>query len=159
VKKNVSIERLPCIMTRDEKLEAAERLASTLRQIDTVEVAHEEVVKSYKDSLKRYETERNNLCEELRTGEKFKDIKVEAKVNEKLIKMEYFRTDTMEMIRTRDLTDEERQLVMPVVDKLKEVKDGKTAAAGDDTQAEDVPPDGEPGLLPEEPTPPEQPEA
>jgi transcriptional regulator len=129
MKKNFSVERLPCIMTKDEKLEDAERLASTLRQIRTIETAQEEVVKNYKNSLKRYEDEMNNLSEELRTGEKFKDIKVEAKVNEKLIKMEFFRTDTMEMIRTRDLTDEERQLVMPVVDKMKKGKEEKTAPA------------------------------
>lgn len=140
MKKNFSVERLPCIMTKDEKLEDAERLASTRRQIKTIETAHEEVVKSFKDRMKQYESEFDSLCEELRTGEKFKDIKVEAKVNEKLIKMEFFRTDTMEMIRTRDLTDEEHQLVMPVVDKMKKGKEEKAAPADIAASPEKTPP-------------------
>jgi hypothetical protein len=140
MKKNFSVERLPCVMTKDERLEDAERLASTRRQIHTIQSAHEEVVSSFKARMKQYESEFDSLCEELRTGEKFKDIKVEAKVNEKLVKMEFFRTDTLEMIRTRDLTDEERQLVMPVVDKMKKAKEDKVAPADVAAPPEETPP-------------------
>jgi len=113
-----STERLACEMTQAEKLERAERLASTLRHIDGIETEHKIVCEQYKEAVKTAQAEIDNLSQELRTGETFKDVQVTHEANFDENVMIYARTDTGETIRSRPLNEDEMQQKLPGTEEI-----------------------------------------
>jgi hypothetical protein len=136
MKENKAIERLPCPMTKDEKVECCERMASTIQHIGVLETQFAVVRDKYKGDMEKAQSDFNSLGRDIRNGEIYRDIKVMTEPDWEKGVMNSARTDTGEIIRSRPITKEERQLKFPGTEE--KPIDGKSAAAGEKPEEPEV---------------------
>lgn len=100
---------LPVKLTEEERLQRADALANALQQIQDRKVEKKRVVREADRAIGEAEQEAVDLRDAVATGREYQEVIVHRVYDyEKSIVMEV-RTDTGETIKSRGMTDEERQ--------------------------------------------------
>jgi hypothetical protein len=100
---------LPCTLTTEERLQAAERMALLIGQRDNVAADLREFSAQQRDRLKHIDGEIAQVAARLRSGSEDRIIAVVLVANTLAGTADTLRTDTGEMIASRPLTDQDRQ--------------------------------------------------
>lgn len=107
------VEKLPCDLTRDEKLLKAEEMAEHLKVRAEVEVEAKSSADDYKTQLKRLDRLVGDRAEEVRTGVEYRQIECVERGSYRMNKVDVIRCDTGEVVRSRPMTVSERQDSLP----------------------------------------------
>lgn len=101
-------QKLPCALSVDERASKSDELAREIRRRTELEMQKATETRRLGDLIKRAAQRILDLGEEVRTGVEVRDVPV---THEKRAgRLEVVRTDTGEVVSTRPLTAEERQM-------------------------------------------------
>ena len=100
---------LPVKLTDEEKMQCADALANALQSITDAKNKKKRIVKDLDSEIAQAEQEATDLRDAVATGREYREVIVHRVYDyEKAIVTEH-RTDTGEVLRSRAMTDEERQ--------------------------------------------------
>lgn len=99
---------LPCKLTDEEFRDRASQLAATLEDLNAEESRQEMLKREMKSAVAQLEARRDQLALTVSRCSELRQVEVEDRAVGELV--ERTRLDTMEVIHTRALTDDERQL-------------------------------------------------
>lgn len=100
-------ELLSCRLTETEKIERAKATADLLKQYEDKEALQKEHAKRVSDELKTLRAQMVEAGRASREGHEERWVPVDDKPNVERMKMESYRRDTGELLRTRKMTDDE----------------------------------------------------
>lgn len=101
-------QKLPCALSVDERASKSEELAREIRRRAELELQKATEVRRLADLIKRAGQRILDLGEEVRTGVEVRDVPVAQE--KRAGRLEVVRTDTGEVVSSRPLTAEERQM-------------------------------------------------
>ncbi len=101
---------LPCELTSEELMDRSKDLAEAVKAVANAENQKKLAVSSHTSEIKRAEAKRDVLSNVVSTGQEYKEVLVERVWDYKNKKIIETRTDTGEVILTRDMSDDEMQL-------------------------------------------------
>ena len=105
---------LPVRLTEQELLQKSAELASTVQDYATEESRQVDIKAQLKAKLTELDARRTQLASVVARREEYRDVRCEIVANTKTLLAQIVRTDTGEVIQTRPLTMEERQMVLPL---------------------------------------------
>jgi hypothetical protein len=132
-------EELSCELNELEWTAKARELADAHREVAQQEQRKKDVVKELGHDVSMAKTRESKLADIVATRREQRDVTVEVKYDYELGTVTKTRTDTDEVITTREMTDNERQAQLDLVD-ANDVIEGRHQADGspfDDDIAED----------------------
>lgn len=100
---------LPVKLTEIEILASGQALASTIREIDNLELDKSEAAKEAGLKIKRAREHATLLARVLASGTEMRDVEIRVVRNSEARTMETYRIDTDELVHSRGLTIEELQ--------------------------------------------------
>lgn len=109
-------DRLTVALTEDEKTENRVKIAELLDEIDAEEILRKAAADEFKRKIDSKEGTVRSLRGEIKWGVS-RDIEVKIVYDYKTKKATYYRMDTGEEYRTRDLSSIELQFELPMDDK------------------------------------------
>jgi hypothetical protein len=104
-----SKERLVCKFTPDEKIQKGSELSELMSECSGLRDDLKSIKKGLEAQIAEKEARMNRLCEEIRTGQEFRLVPCKWVYGWEEGKKYCLRGDTMETVKTQDITDEERQ--------------------------------------------------
>ena len=119
-------QHLPCKLTEDELKAKSRELATTVQEINSEEDRQKNIKDQLKAKMSELESRQSRLAGEVAREEVYRDVEVEVRYDDKSDKVTEVRTDTGEVLITRKIWDDERQLVLPT-------KPEKKDKGGDET--------------------------
>ena len=99
---------LPCKLTKLELESASKDLVEEIHNRDVVEEERKVTATEFKDKLKAHDLEVSRLAKLIRAEEEVRPVDVDVRRNNEKGIMEFIRTDTGEVVDTREMTDEEQ---------------------------------------------------
>lgn len=107
---------LRCKITQAEIQQSGEQLAETVEALEALQDAKSNASKAYDEEIKAKRRTRDALALDVRTGtaERCVECYEQPRWSELLVNV--VRDDTGEVVRTRSMTDDERQLVLDVAE-------------------------------------------
>ena len=103
---------LPCRLSNDEVRERGEKVAELHRQRDALEIKRKETVDLIKAQVNEIDGQIVALCTEIIGKAEWRSVEVKREKDFKRNVEELIRVDTGEVVQTRALTPEERQVEM-----------------------------------------------
>lgn len=100
---------LPVKLTEEERLQRADALANALQQIQDRKVEKKRITKEADKAIGEAEQEAVDLRDAVATGREYQDVIVHKVYDYEKATVTEVRTDTGETIKSRGMTDEERQ--------------------------------------------------
>lgn len=100
---------LPVKLTEEERLQRADALANALQQISDRKVEKRRVVREADKLIAEAEQEAVDLRDAVATGREYQEVIVHKVYDYEKATVTEVRTDTGETIKSRGMTDEERQ--------------------------------------------------
>jgi len=100
---------LPVKLTEEERLQRADGLANALQQVSDRKVEKRRVTKEADKQIAEAEQEAVELRDAVATGREYQEVIVHRVLDYDKATVTEHRTDTGETIRSRAMTDEERQ--------------------------------------------------
>lgn len=100
---------LPVKLTEEERLQRADALANALQQISDRKVEKRRVVREADKAIAEAEQEAVDLRDAVATGREYQEVIVHKVYDYEKATVTEVRTDTGETIKSRGMTDEERQ--------------------------------------------------
>lgn len=100
---------LPVKLTEEERLQRADALANALQQIQDRKVEKKRVTKEADKAIAEAEQEAVDLRDAVATGREYQEVIVHKVLDYEQATVTEVRTDTGEVIKSRGMTDEERQ--------------------------------------------------
>jgi len=100
---------LPVKLTEEERLQRADALANALQQISDRKVEKRRVVREADKMIAEVEQEAVDLRDAVATGREYQEVIVHKVYDYEKATVTEVRTDTGETIKSRGMTDEERQ--------------------------------------------------
>jgi len=100
---------LPVKLTEEERLQRADALANALQQIQDRKVEKKRVTKEADKAIAEAEQEAVDLRDAVATGREYQEVIVHKVYDYEKATVTEVRTDTGETIKSRGMTDEERQ--------------------------------------------------
>lgn len=100
---------LPVKLTEEERLQRADGLANALQQVQDRKVEKRRVTKEADKQIAEAEQEAVELRDAVATGREYQEVIVHRVLDYDKATVTEHRTDTGETIRSRAMTDEERQ--------------------------------------------------
>lgn len=135
-------EALICQLTADEVAERADRAARLQYDHDELAAEMASEANGYKAKLVRIEVEQRRLLDEVRTRQGYRPVECERQADFAAGVLRTVRLDTGEIVRTRQLTAEERQKQLFVDDDYPDPWD--VQRLGDEDDEDDEPQDDAP---------------
>lgn len=105
---------LSCKLTDEEFRDRASNLAATLEDIKAEDSRHEMLKREMKSALSALEARRDVLALTVSRRSEMREVEVEDQANDKTGMVDRIRMDTGEIVLTRVMNDQERQIPMPV---------------------------------------------
>lgn len=103
------VEKLPCELTRDEKLMKADQMAECLKMRAEVELEAQTVAGTFKRRLKELDRDIGDRAEEVRSGVEYRPVECAMRDRFRDNQVDTVRLDTGEIVRSRPMTITERQ--------------------------------------------------
>jgi sulfate adenylyltransferase subunit 1 (EFTu-like GTPase family) len=110
------VEKLPCELTRDEKLMKADQMAEHLKTRAEVELEASSVAGTFKRQLKELDRAIGDRAEEIRSGVEYRPVECAMRDRFRDNQVDTVRLDTGEIVRSRPMTIQERQGSLSLVD-------------------------------------------
>ena len=108
-------ERLRCQLTDEEKIEAGRELAETTNELEEIQDDKSQVVSEFKARTTAAEAKIALLGNKLRSGYEIRDVKCDIRFDwPKEGQKQTIRLDTNEVVYTHDMTEEEKQMQLPL---------------------------------------------
>ncbi len=107
------VEKLGCELTREEQLAKGSEMALLLKQLDEREAEAKSVADNFKRDLKKLERTIGDRAEEVRTGVEHRLVECTERGRFREGLVDVIRTDTGEIVRTRPMTESEKQQPLP----------------------------------------------
>lgn len=108
------VEKLPCDLTRDEKLKKAEEMAEQLKARAELELTAKASADEFKQKLKQLDRTIGDRAEEVRTGLEYRQVECTERGRYRDNIVDVIRIDTGEVVRSRPMTVNERQDSLPL---------------------------------------------
>lgn len=147
----VKIERfqrnLRVLLTIDERLDRADRVAAIENDIANKEADRDAAKKHANAQIEELQAEKQRLNGEVRDRAKYADVLCERRFNYRLGKVQEVRTDTQEVLDERPLTDRERQLENGLKDPKPTENANTASASGTGGSADDTDEDPDTSVL------------
>jgi hypothetical protein len=103
------VEKLPCELTRDEKLQKADQMAEHLKTRAEVELEASSVAGTFKRRIKELDRAIGDRAEEIRSGVEYRPVECAMRDRFRDNQVDTVRLDTGEIVRSRPMTIQERQ--------------------------------------------------
>lgn len=100
---------LPVKLTDEERMQRADALANALSSINDAKVKKKRIVKDLDKEIGEVEQESVELRDAVATGREYREVIVHRVYDWEKATVTEHRTDTGEVLRSRGMTDEERQ--------------------------------------------------
>lgn len=132
-------EELSCELNEMEWQNAARDLADAHKEVATQEQRKKDITKELTHDVDIAKAKRNKLADAVSTRRELRDVTVEVKYDYELGTVTRTRTDTDEVISTREMTDQERQAELDFHDANDVIEDARAEerAADDAAEADD----------------------
>jgi len=108
-------ETLSCTLTPAESAARAFELAVLVRKIEDEETAAKAAAAAARDSMKELDADLRRLARVVREGKEDRQVEVRVTRNPTDATVETVRVDTGEIVRSRAMTPEERQIPLHLV--------------------------------------------
>lgn len=107
------VEKLGCELTREEQLQKGTEMALLLQRLEETESEAKSVADGYKRDIKKLERTIGDRAEEVRTGIEHRLVECTERGRFREGLVDVIRTDTGEVVRTRPMTEAEKQQPLP----------------------------------------------
>jgi hypothetical protein len=101
---------LPCALTRSEVEERADKLARLVKDRDAIDAERKQVARDYKTRMDDLSKEIGQLSEQVRSKREWRDVECTKERNEERGTVDFVRVDTGEVVESRALHPDERQV-------------------------------------------------
>lgn len=108
--------RVKHILSREEKEEKSAKLIEDMRQFDTLNGELADIKADYKKQIAGIDSEISDARKALEFGHEQREVECEVTFFPKIGKKEFRRLDTLDLVATEDMTDYDRQMVIPEVE-------------------------------------------
>ncbi len=125
---STSIEVLPCNLTEKELLEKGSELAKIIRQMEEEKAAAAASAASSRETLKELEGELRRVARIVREAREDRDVEVITRRDLSSLTVISYRADTMETLRERPMTLEERQIPLAFVPREADEEDAEAGS-------------------------------
>lgn len=105
--------RLACKLSHDERIERVQQLADRLIEQGHVEAEKKQAIEDFKAKLKAIDSRVGELIEAVKTGIEYRPVQVEERADSGRRVVETVRLDTGDVVSTRTMDDEDRQVSLP----------------------------------------------
>ena len=109
----ITIRSLTCKLTADERSERAMRSAQLTQSRDQEDEARKASASAYKAAIDRLDIDRREAARAARDGHESRSVECSWSRDDARALMLLFRHDTEELIESRAMTTEERQMSLP----------------------------------------------
>lgn len=109
----MSTRQLKCRLTESEVAAAASELATRLDDVDSIKLAAKEAADNFKAEVSKVKKRSSDLRNMVRDHVETRMVECEDRMDYKAGIVHVIRLDTQEQIKTRTLTDDERQAFLP----------------------------------------------
>lgn len=103
---------LAVVLTEEELRAKGLQLANKVTELDTTKQDLQDYQAGMKKVIKSIEDSISSLTMVVKSGKEYRDVECVDRHNAKLMTVETYRTDTWEMVETRQMSHSERQLQM-----------------------------------------------
>jgi hypothetical protein len=107
------VEKLPCELTREETLAKGAEMALMIKQHGEVELEAKETADTFKKQFKRLDRTISERAEEVRTGVEHRLVPCTERGRYRENMVDVVRLDTGEIVRSRPMTESEKQQALP----------------------------------------------
>lgn len=108
--------RVKHILSREEKEEKSAKLIEDMRQFDTLNGELADIKADYKKQIAGIDSEISDARKALEFGHEQREVECEVTFFPKIGKKEFRRLDTLDLVATEDMTDYDRQMIIPEVE-------------------------------------------
>lgn len=136
---------LPVKLKEDEVAAKSQELAASIRILEDMEITLKSVSKKLKDDITAKNKEVLNLARIVTDKIEYRDVECYEYRNLTTFTVEIIRFDTSEIVATRPMTQNERQLVMFPEKKLRRVNESESA---DNVAVAPPDPPADPSMIP-----------
>lgn len=130
-------EELSCELNELEWQNAARDLADAHKEVAVQEQRKKDITKELTHDVDLAKAKRNKLADAVSTRRELRDVTVEVKYDYELGTVTKTRTDTDEVISSREMTDQERQAELDFHDANDVIEEGRAAERAED-EADDI---------------------
>lgn len=130
-------EELSCELNELEWQNAARDLADAHKEVAVQEQRKKDITKELTHDVDLAKAKRNKLADAVSTRRELRDVTVEVKYDYELGTVTKTRTDTDEVISSREMTDQERQAELDFHDANDVIEEGRAAERAAD-EADDI---------------------
>ena len=124
IHKSVEPHRVKCVLTTDEKAEAANQLASAYMDLESLALERKTAMTEFKNRRERIEERVHVLSLKVKEGVEMRSVRCELQLNYTKLRATLIRLDTEEIVEEREMTNDEKQM------KLEFEKAGRKKKAG-----------------------------
>jgi hypothetical protein len=107
-------QTLKCVLTDGERLEKGQQLADCQNERGIIEEEQDQVKSQFKARLSANEGQASSLGAALRAGYEYRAVDCRVVKNYDTGRVHVIRKDTGETVEARDMSDEERQMGLPL---------------------------------------------
>ena len=107
-------QTLKCVLTDAERLEKGQQLADCQNERGIIEEEQDQVKSQFKARLSANEGQASSLGAALRAGYEYRSVDCRVVKNYGTGRVHTIRKDTGETVEARDMSDEERQMGLPL---------------------------------------------
>lgn len=130
-------EELSCELNEIQWQTAARDLADSNKEVATQEQRKKDINKELTHDVDLAKAKRNKLADMVSTRRELREVTVEVKYDYELGTVTKVRTDTEEVISSREMTDQERQAELEFHDANDVIEEGRAAERAED-EADDI---------------------
>lgn len=110
VKHTKETHSLPVDLSTGEIAKAAEELASTLQELEGIEIEKKAVMKDYNSQIDNKKKRIHRLMTHVKNGVEYRPVECDLQFHIKKVLAILVRNDTGEIIEERPMTEEEKQM-------------------------------------------------
>ncbi len=130
-------EELSCELNEVQWNNAARDLADAHKEVAVQEQRKKDINKELTHDVDLAKAKRNKLADAVSTRRELREVTVEVKYDYELGTVTKVRTDTDEVISSREMTDQERQAELEFHDANDVIEEGRAAERAEDEAADD----------------------
>lgn len=126
IHKSVEPHRVKCVLTTDEKAEAANQLASAYMDLESLALERKTAMTEFKNRRERIEERVHVLSLKVKEGVEMRSIKCELQLNYSRLRATLIRLDNEEIVEEREMTSDEKQMKLDFEKAKKKKKPAKS---------------------------------
>lgn len=115
--------KLRCHLSEDEVANRADQLAAAVLELELEKENQAEAKAAMRDKLKAMQKAREALARAVSERAEERDVEVDKVYRHARLQVDYVRVDTGAVVETRAMTDDERQMRLPVSGAVRSVTD------------------------------------